>query len=123
MPINSREKGARLERAASKRIAVEWCAPDCMRQSQNGVKGAPDLGAALPNARTEVKGRHKIAAARWMDQCVDEARPGEVPVVVMREDRGEWLVMLRLSDSQAFAERLATNLGRPIYPAAREDGA
>jgi hypothetical protein len=54
-----------------------------------------DMGARF---HTEVKVRKSIAACRYYDQALRDQKPGTVPMVLMREDRGEWMIMLRLED-------------------------
>lgn len=111
--MNSRQKGARIEREAAK--AVTAIGIEMERGARNGVPGADDC-VGWPGVHVEVKGRKKIAAMDFMRQSVRDAK-GNLPVVVMREDRGEFVLMVRLSDLPALCERYAKATGRPVYPA------
>ena len=116
MARSQRDKGARGEREAAAAIGINWFAADCRRAAANGVHEAPDIQHALPSASIEVKRRARLAVYQFVDQAKAQAMAGEIPVVVMRQDRGEWLVLLRLTDSLGFAQRLATNMGQAIGP-------
>ena len=48
--------------------------------------------------RIEVKRRNRIAMLRWLDQCLVGSGVDQIPLVAMREDGGEWAVLLRLKD-------------------------
>ena len=51
----------------------------------------------------EIKGIKRIAACRYMDQAVRDAKEGNIPIVLMRENRGRWMIMLHLSDLPQLA--------------------
>lgn len=60
--------------------------------------GGEDLDTT-DNRAWEVKRRRRIAVYAWYEQAARAAAAnGRVPVVAMRCDRGEWLVMLKLED-------------------------
>ena len=107
MPINSRDKGARMEREA----AGEWenHTGISARRAQQfcGKAGTADLkvegGVPL---HLEVKGIKRIAACRYMDQAVRDAAEGNIPVVLMRENKGEWMVMVHLKNLTELANVL-----------------
>jgi len=47
----------------------------------------------------EVKRRKSLKLLHgWMEQCRKAVKPGQIPVVVAREDDNEWLAVVRLSD-------------------------
>ena len=101
-----RTKGAGGEREAAKAIAAHLGLP-MERGARNGIPGAPDL-IGWPDVHVEVKRRTAITAARWLDQAIGDAsaHDGCRPVVVMREDRGEWMVLMRLEDLPDIAQDL-----------------
>lgn len=111
--VNSRNKGARIEREAAKALAAVTGLPH-ERGARNGVPGADDC-VGWPGVHEEVKGRKKIAALRWLDQSIADAGD-DLPIVVMKEDRGEFVLMVRLSDLPRLAERYAKATGKPVYP-------
>lgn len=54
----------------------------------------------------EVKRYKRIVSYDWMIQAVEDSNEGEIPVVLSRQDGGEWCVTLRMEDSVDFARRL-----------------
>ena len=114
---NSRRKGAEGEREAAKKIRAN-SGPNChARRGQqfSGSPDSPDIADAMPGAHIECKRLKQIAAMRFMEQAVRDAGDN-VPLVVMREDRGPWCLMLRLDDLMEFARAYAGTYGTPIYP-------
>lgn len=109
MGRSQREKGKRGEREAAAEVRRWWLAPGARRTQQVDGGLAADLVGALPEAHVEVKRRSGIAAVRFLDQADADRRPHEYPVVLLREDGGEWLILLRLADSQRFAQSIAAN--------------
>jgi hypothetical protein len=106
---NSRAKGARGELEASKEAANHWFASECYRTAQRDGKETADISKALPGAHVEVKRRKKIAATHFMDQAIRDKAEEEFPVVLMRQDRGDWLVMIRLEDTLRFVRGYLKN--------------
>lgn len=105
----SRDKGKRGEREAAAEARRLWAAPDARRSRQVDGGLTSDLVNALPQAHVEVKRRRNLAVARFLDQADEDRRAHEYPVVLMREDGGPWLVLLRMEDSLRFAQSLAEN--------------
>lgn len=117
MTINSRQKGAGHEREVARELtATLGIAAE--RGARNGVPGADDV-IGMPGVHVECKRRKGIAALRWLEQSIDDAGDG-IPIVVMREDRGENVVMVRLADLVRLAEAVAGMTGRPVYPAEKD---
>lgn len=58
--------------------------------------GGDDI--TLPPYRLELKRRAKISTYEFMEQCERACRTGDVPVVMMRADGEETLVVMRLND-------------------------
>jgi hypothetical protein len=92
-----RDKGKRNERAA----AAQWSeitSCSARRSVQySGKDGTADL-IAQDGIHIEVKSRKSIAAVRFHDQAVSDARDKNVPIVLMKEDRGDFFLMVRLND-------------------------
>lgn len=108
----SRDKGKRGEREARDACREYWGAAKCRRAQQYcGADSTADLLNALPECHVEVKRYKRITATDFMDQAVTDSSENEVPVVLMREDKGTWLVVLRIEDSKEFATRLLEQLG------------
>lgn len=93
---NSRQKGARGERELSNllnrlgyktRRGQQYC----------GANGDADV-VGLPGIHIECKRVEKLNIYKAINQAVNDARDGEVPVVMHRKDREEWLVTMRFDD-------------------------
>lgn len=110
----SRNKGACAEREAAKVLGDILGIP-MSRSAMNGVESADDI-IGWDGVHVEVKRRSSIAAARFMGQSKEDSAPFQIPTVMMREDRGEWLLMCRVDDLMKLAERVAKVQGRPVYP-------
>ena len=113
MTINSRQKGARHEREVAAEIR-DLLGLATTRGARIGVEGGEDV-MGWPGVRVECKRRKSIAALAFLQQAIDDAGD-DLPLVVMRQDRGENVVMLRLADLPRLAERVAAATGRPVYP-------
>lgn len=114
---HSRDKGAVGEREARDAVRQHWHARDCIRASQANGKWSADLLLALPSAHIEVKRYSAIAPLKWLRRAESEAPDGSLPAVLLREDGDtEWACLLRVADCVGLAERLASNMGRPVYP-------
>ena len=90
--INSRRKGKAGE--------LEWARVcrehgyDCRRGQQfSGANGDADV-VGLPGIHIEVKRVERLDLESAMSQSRRDARPGELPVVAHRRNRGEWLVTM-----------------------------
>lgn len=46
----------------------------------------------------ECKRQERLRLPEWLEQAANEAPPGVAPLVVFRQNRGEWYVCLRLAD-------------------------
>lgn len=71
-----------------------------------GVSVARNLGQArdggdditLDPFRIEAKRRRRIAVEQFLKQCEACCKPGQIPIVVMRGDGGESMVLMRFQD-------------------------
>lgn len=106
MGLKSRDKGKRGEREARDQVRTLWNAPGCVRTAQVSGKYSGDLMGGPEGLHLEVKRYKRIVASDFMKQAIEDAAPGEIPVVLSREDGGDWLVTVRMKDSLEFAERI-----------------
>lgn len=113
MTINSRQKGARHEREVAKALNALF-GLDAERGARNGVPGADDV-VGWPGVHVECKNYKAIAALKWLEQSIRDAGD-DLPIVVMRQLRGENVVMVRLADLMRLVEAVAATTGRPVYP-------
>lgn len=95
----SRQKGKRGEREA----AAEWerLFRVSMRRSQQ-YAGSPEAGSqdiiGHKGVAIEVKRREKLNVASAIDQIVEDAPEGDVPLVLHRANNRPWLCTVRLDD-------------------------
>jgi len=103
---NNRQRGKYGERSARDAIRQHWKMGDCHRTAQTSAKvSGADLGGT-GNLHVEVKLRKTLAVEKFLEQAIRDAKHDKVPVVLMRRDKGDWIVMLRISDSFRFAAEL-----------------
>jgi Holliday junction resolvase len=91
---NSRAKGARGERELSK-VLREYGYDTRRGQQYSGANGDADV-VGLPSVHIECKRVEKLNLYKAMYQSIRDARQGEIPVVMHRKDRGNWLVTMEL---------------------------
>ena len=107
----SRDKGKRGEREARDQVRMLWnSGPRCIRAAQSCGAFSADILNALPSSHVEVKRYARISSTRFLEQAIADAQEDELPLVLMREDNGMWLLLLRLSDSPEFSKRLVRQL-------------
>lgn len=104
--MNSREKGKRGELEAAKvlreygyntRRGVQYC----------GANGDADV-VGLPGIHLEIKRTERLNLDKAYEQSVRDARDDEVPVVMHRKNRGQWMVSMSL---ESFLERFYNQKG------------
>lgn len=104
--MNSREKGKRGELEAAKvlreygyntRRGVQYC----------GANGDADV-VGLPGIHLEIKRTERLNLDKAYEQSVRDARDDEVPVVMHRKNRSQWMVSMSL---ESFLERFYNQKG------------
>lgn len=105
----SRQKGARGEREAAAVLGEvtghEW--RRSASQAQAGAREPDVVSDAIPGEGPEVKRGKRVSLWAALRQATeDSAQHGRIPWVLAREDRGEWVVLVRLSDLRALARLL-----------------
>ena len=93
--IATRKKGTTYERTVAHRLAEVW--PDAKRglQFPGHGDGVPDVDGTP--FFVECKHRARVYVARAMEQAV-AASAGRPPVVIWRQNHGDDLVTMRLTD-------------------------
>lgn len=94
--MNSREKGCKGERELSK-ILRDYGYTARRGQQYSGANGDADV-VGIPGVHIECKRVEKLNIHDAMQQAMRDARDGEIPVVMHRKNRTEWLVTMRLED-------------------------
>lgn len=99
--INSRAKGAAAEREAAK-VWAEVMGCDARRGQQfSGGKESPDVVQSIDGIHLEVKRVERGNPYAWMAQAIFDAGD-QVPVVLHRRNRCDWLCIVRLNDVPRF---------------------
>ena len=109
MALNSRQKGKRGELEARNQVRAHWNAPDCIRSAQGAGAYAPDLLHAGIDVHCEVKNVARLGCEKFMQQAERDKEADVLAVVLMKQTRGEWCVMIRLKDSVRFSEMIRNN--------------
>lgn len=106
----SKEKGKRGEREFA--ALLRGLGIDSRRTQQySGTDGTSDVSSELDGVHIEVKRYSRIAALRFMEQARRDSRPGDLPLVAMREDSGEWAIMIQAKDLHGMATKIVDVLG------------
>lgn len=94
--INSRQKGAAGEREFAN-LLKEHGFEDARRgQQYSGIEGEDVVG--LPHIHIEVKRVENLNLYNAMEQSIEDAEDGEIPIVAHRKNRQDWQVTMRLED-------------------------
>ena len=94
--MNSREKGAAGERELAHKLKEHGF--DSRRGQQYcGINGNADV-IGLPGIHVECKRVERLNLYDAMAQAKSDARENEIPVVMHRKNRCEWLVTMTLED-------------------------
>jgi len=72
-----------------------------------GGANSPDVITDLP-IHCEVKRTEKLSLYPAMRQAVKDAGEGKVPIVFHRQNREEWLAIIRLNDLPELIDHLST---------------
>ena len=106
----SRDKGKRGEREARKEVQNRWNCPGCVRSAQVSGIYASDLLGGPDGLHLEVKRFRRVVSYDWLLQAQRDAKDNDIPVVLARQDGGDWTVTVRMEDSVEFARRLLGHL-------------
>lgn len=101
--MNSREKGAAGERELANLLKAHGYNT---RRGQQfcGANGDADV-VGLPGIHIECKRVERLNLYAAMEQSERDSREGEIPVVMHRKNRQDWLVTMRLLDWLEMYER------------------
>jgi hypothetical protein len=108
-----RQKGKRGERQAAKAVTAALGV-----SARRGVqfKGGPDsadIEVDILGVHWEVKFVERESVRTWMAQACEESG-GQVPVVLHKRSRGEWLITLQLERLYEFVQRLEEAAGQTL---------
>lgn len=94
--MNSRSKGKRGELEAA-HLLQEYGYDARRSQQFAGMNGDADV-VGLPGMHIEVKRVEKLNLENAMEQSARDARENEIPIVLHRKNRCEWLVTMSFTD-------------------------
>lgn len=100
--INSRDKGCRGEREAAQEIARIFGVPARRGRQYSGDPEAPDIRTAIQGIHFEVKRCEKLRVYAAVEQAIRDAG-SNLPIVLHKANRRDWLAILRLDDLPRFA--------------------
>ena len=92
--INSRAKGKRGELELAQILRNQGHLDARRGQQYSGVNGDADV-IGVKGIHIEVKRQEKVNDEKWMKQAEDDARKGEIPVVVYRRNHEQWKLLIR----------------------------
>lgn len=92
--INSKAKGNAGERELAQLLRKQGHLDARRGQQYSGVNGDADV-VGVKGIHIECKRQQKVNDEMWLKQAEDDARKGELPVVIYRRDREQWKVLIR----------------------------
>jgi len=95
--MNSRQKGARAERQLAKELRKFGYADARRGQQFSGANGDADV-TGLDRVHIECKHVERLNIHDAMEQSKRDARENEIPVVMHKKNRTNWLVTMELID-------------------------
>lgn len=96
MQINSRAKGASNERKLANKLK-EYGYDTRRGQQYSGANGDADV-VGIDGIHIECKAVEKLNLDKAMEQSINDAREGEIPVVMHKKNRKQWKVTMLLED-------------------------
>lgn len=93
---NGRAKGKRAELELA-RVLRDYGYDTRRGQQYCGANGDADV-VGLPGVHIECKRVERLNLEDAVAQAQRDARPGEMPVVMHRRNRGQWMVTMPLAD-------------------------
>jgi hypothetical protein len=103
----SRRKGAQAERDLAKRFAEAMPGADCKRGIGQARRGSEVADCEVPRFFVESKHGKRPNPRAALAQCIEAAEAngnGKTPIAVIRDDRKEAFVCMRLDDFLGFVE-------------------
>lgn len=98
----AREKGASAERELFKLLNARLGRELFKRNLSQSREGGCDDGGASVFAM-EVKRCEKLDLPGWIKQAVEQAKPGQIPVLAYRRSREPWRFLI-ISDLNGYAD-------------------
>ena len=90
-------------------------------QQFHGGSDSPDVVADIPGVHIEVKRTERLSIYKAMRQASGDAG-GKIPIVFHRQNREEWLAIIRLNDLPELVDSLSAIKGTQECPPVTDDG-
>ena len=74
----------------------------------SGGSDSPDVVTDLPGLHCEVKRTERLSLYPAMRQAVKDAGADKVPILCHRQNREDWLVVVRLNDLPELIDHIST---------------
>ena len=113
-----RQKGKRGERLAAKAVQSALNVKARRGVQYKGGADSADIEVDIPGIHWEVKFVERESIRAWVAQAKDECG-GNVPVVVHKRSREEWLLTLPLERLYEFCQRLEEAAGSALQALGR----
>lgn len=104
--VNSRAKGARSEREASKLVTEVLGVTARRGQQFSGIGESPDIVTGLEAVHFEVKNVQALNLKNAFEQATRDAKNGNMPVVLHKKDRQPWMLTFKFEDIWKLYEAL-----------------
>ena len=103
MPLNSKQKGKRGELEACRYLRERGFknAHRSVQYSGKGAEDSADVVGAMTGIHLEIKRAEKCNPYKYLEQAVRDSEltgNGEVPVVMHRQNRKEWIAIMKFDD-------------------------
>ena len=109
MGRKSRDKGARGERELAGELARLLGVEARRGQQYRGGPDSPDVHLDIPDVHIECKRTERLRLYEALDQAIGDAAD-KVPVVMHRQNKRPWVVVLRLDDLPRLATQIYLTL-------------
>lgn len=94
---------SKASRSKGKRGELDFCQyardhghPDAKRTSDGRTQNQRGDVAGIPGAYIEVRRRETINIWACLDEAIEQAPPGDTPIVAFRRNNSEWMAALPL---------------------------
>lgn len=104
MPVNSKQKGARFERALASKLREHGYDTRRTAQYCGNTGDAADV-VGLPNIHIEAKHQERMQLYDWMAQAKRDSKGGNLPAVFHKKNNANILVTMEFEDWLKLYER------------------
>lgn len=111
--VNSRAKGARGERELAHELTRILGCKALRGQQFSGSPDSPDVVTNLNGLHIECKRVETFNLYKSLRQAIKDAGDTEIPCVIHKKNREDWVVVVRLTDLKRFAE-IIDSIGKDI---------